>query len=216
MGLLKLEICLGYGCFVCQFLRHTVRIQKDRNISLGWFKHCFVLRKDLGIDATGVNSSFTHTQSRGERLRELRGGERATPHRRPAAVHPAITGVSLLSPWRLNAFEFPAATLEAVCHQERQEKERRTNSRGRERRLRRAAVEPVTHVATVGSRTTKRKGRTTLGGNCELQAADREEALPLSPCWSRRCQRRAPPLALPLKGARRHSSIIIELEGRRH
>ncbi|KAL4357362.1 hypothetical protein AHAS_Ahas09G0179100 [Arachis hypogaea] len=118
--------------------------------------------------------------------------------------------------WRPNAFEFPAATLEPRRHQERQEKERGTNSRRRGRRLRRAAVEPVTRVTTVGSRTMKRRGRTTLGGNCELQAADREEALPLSPCWSRRCQRRTPPLALPLKGARRHSSIIIELEGRRH
>ncbi|XLU56892.1 hypothetical protein S245_051540, partial [Arachis hypogaea] len=52
MGLLKLGIYLGYGCFVCHCLRDTVRIQRDRNISLGWFKLCFVLRKDLGIDAT--------------------------------------------------------------------------------------------------------------------------------------------------------------------
>ncbi|QHN93025.1 uncharacterized protein DS421_17g589100 [Arachis hypogaea] len=160
--------------------------------------------------------SHTHTQRRGERLRELRGKKGTTPHRRPAAVHPAITGVSLLSLWRLNAFEFPAATLEAVYHQERQEKERGTNSRGRERRLRCATVEPVTRVTTVGNRTTKRRGRTTLGGNCELQAADREEALSSSPHWSHRCQRREPPSALPLKEARRHSSIIIELEGKRH
>ncbi|XLU56856.1 hypothetical protein S245_051504, partial [Arachis hypogaea] len=29
------------------------RLPRDRNISLGWFKSCFV-RKDLGIDATGI------------------------------------------------------------------------------------------------------------------------------------------------------------------
>ncbi|QHN91456.1 uncharacterized protein DS421_17g574960 [Arachis hypogaea] len=50
----------------------------------------------------------------------------------------------------------------------------------------------------------------------ELQATDREEALSSSPRWSRPRQHRAPPSALPSKGARCHSSITIELEGKGH